>query len=247
VKYIQDGTAAIMLFKSDKITGVKVGDKITNLCGTLNSYFGMLQFTPIQNCTIINWGNKVPATTIKAADLDLNSENHIQAKLVILKDVFYTQSGSFGTGRYYNITENSIPYDSVVYTDKYEADYIGKPIPTLITNIKGVINFKGATGIPTRNRIVPLDNDNGVMQKITDFNRAVIQLSPNPANNFVNIVTGAPMKLEVYSLIGSLVAVESLSEGSNIISVSRYPAGVYLMKMIDLETGQALMQKLVVQ
>jgi len=246
VKYIQDGTAAIMLFKSDKLNDVQVGDKITNISGTLNSYYGMLQFTPTENCDVVNWNNKVPATTITASQLDYDQNNPIQAKVIIIKDVFYTQTGSFGKGFYYNLKENNIVYDSVVYTDKYEADYIGTPIPTYLTNIKGVINFKGTTGIPTRNRIVPLDNDNNVV-KISNINKSAIQLSPNPANNFVNIVTDSPMKLEVYSLIGTLVAVENLSEGSNIISVSRYPAGVYLMKMMDLQTGQAAMQKLVVQ
>jgi hypothetical protein len=246
VKYIQDGTAAIMLFKSDKLNDVQVGDKITNISGTLNSYFGMLQFTPTENCDVVNWNNKVSVTTITASQLDYDQNNPIQAKVIIIKDVFYTQTGSFGKGFYYNLKENNIVYDSVVYTDKYEADYIGTAIPTYLTNIKGVINFKGTTGILTRNRIVPLDNDNNVV-KISNINKSAIQLSPNPATNYVNIVTDSPMKLEVYSLIGTLVGVENLSEGSNIISVSRYPAGVYLMKMMDLQTGQAAMQKLVVQ
>jgi hypothetical protein len=246
VKYIQDETAAIILFKSEILTDVQEGDKITNISGTLNSYFGMLQFTPVEDCEVVNWNNKVTPTTITASQLDYEQNNPIQAKLVILKDVFYTQTGDFGKGVYYTIKENNIAYDSVVYTDKYEADYIGTSIPTLLTNIKGVINFKGGSGIPTRNRIVPLDNHNPVI-KITDISLSAIKLSPNPATNYVNIVTGSPMKLEVYSLIGSLVAAENLSEGSNVISLSRYPAGVYLMKMIDVQTGQTYMQKLVVQ
>jgi hypothetical protein len=249
VKYIQDATAAIMLFRSDKLDEMAVGDKITNISGTLDNYFGMLQFTPTENCDIINWDNKVPATTITASQLDYNQDNPIQAKVVILKDVYYVQTGNFAKGTYYTIKENNIPYDSVVYTDKYEADYIvtPTPIPTYLTSIKGVINFKGGATFPTRNRIVPLDNGNNVVQKISGINKSVIQLSPNPATNYVNIVTGSSMKLEVYSLVGTLVAVEPLTEGSNIISVSRFPAGVYLMKMTDTQTGQAFMQKLVVQ
>jgi hypothetical protein len=246
VKYIQDGTAAIMLFQSGKLTDVQEGDKITNISGTLNSYFGMLQFTPNEDCDVISWNNKITPTTITASQLNYDSNNPIQAKLVILKDVSYIQTGSFATGTYYSIKENSMVHDSVVYTDKYEADYIGASIPTYLTNITGVINFKGSTGILTRNRIVPLDNSNPVV-KITDINQSAIKLSPNPATNYVNIVTGSPMKLEIYSLLGTLVAVENLDEGSNLISVSRYPAGVYLMKMTDSQTGQAVMQKLVVQ
>jgi hypothetical protein len=91
-----------------------------------------------------------------------------------------------------------------------------------------------------------LDKGNDVV-KITDYNQSIITFAPNPANSFVNIVTGTNMKLEIYSVIGNLIATENLSEGSNTVPISNYPAGIYLMKLIDVSNGQSFVQKLVVQ
>jgi hypothetical protein len=93
-----------------------------------------------------------------------------------------------------------------------------------------------------------LDKSNDVIGVgISNISKSAIMLSPNPANSYVNIVTGAPMQLEIYTIIGTRVAVENLYEGKNTISVSQYPAGLYMMKMIDTSTGQTFVQKLVVQ
>ncbi|MCL2434945.1 MAG: chitobiase/beta-hexosaminidase C-terminal domain-containing protein [Lentimicrobiaceae bacterium] len=247
VRYIQDGTAAIMIYDdAGKLqSGLEVTDKVTNITGTLTSYFGMLQIIPAGPCDRAGYFGQVPATTILVSQLDDDHNNPAQAKVIKVEDVFYVQTGSFGQGRYYDLKQNNVVYDSVVYTDKYEATYIGDPIPTVAVNIHGICNFKGAIGIQTKNRIVPLDDLAAVPVK--NISQAAIQLAPNPANSFVNIVTGTPMRLEVYGLLGNLMTTENLSEGTNTISVSNYPAGVYLMKLTDVSTGKSFMQKLVVR
>ncbi|MCL2167688.1 MAG: chitobiase/beta-hexosaminidase C-terminal domain-containing protein [Lentimicrobiaceae bacterium] len=250
VKYIQDETAAMYIYDTEgKIqTGVEVGDKISNLSGTMTNYFGMIEFIPLDECTIVDYSqSKVPATVITASQLNNDYDNPIQAKVVTIKDVIYVQTGNFENGKYYNLKENNVEYDSVVYTDNYDTDYIGDPIPAIAVNINGVINFKGGQGIETRNRIVPLDKSNNIILNITNINPSAIALAPNPANSFVNIMVDAQMKLEVYSIIGNLIAVEYLYEGKNTISVSDYSAGLYLVKLTDVDTGQSFVQKLVVQ
>jgi len=251
-KYIQDETAAIVIHDPapGKISGFYEGDKITKLTGTLTNYWGMVRIVPLKNCELVSWNNKVPATVITASQLDFDNNSPHQAKVVQIDDVFYTAAsgnlGNFGSGKYYNLKENNVVYDSVVYTEKYEATYISQPIPTYAVNITGIFIFKGTTGVVTKNRIVPMDKLQAVL-KITDYNQSAIQLAPNPAVNFVNIVTGSAMKMEVYSLLGTLITTETLSEGSNIISVSNYVPGVYIIKLIDAGTGQSFVQKLVVQ
>jgi len=253
VRYIQDETAAIMIFDKDKKLTSQwlVGDKITDLSGTLTNYFGMIEFVPVEGeCEPIGWLHKVPATTITAAQLDADPNNSIQAKVVIINNVQYTQTGNFAKGTYYNLKENNMVYDSVVYTDKYEADYIAPtplPIPTVLVNIKGVILFKGGLGFQTKNRIVPLDYANNVVMRINDINKSAIKLAPNPAQSFVEICTGSNMKLEIYSLLGTKIGTETLYEGSNTISIANYPAGVYMMKFIDTNSGQTVVQKLVIR
>jgi hypothetical protein len=247
--YIQDETAAVMVYDQAKNLqqDLEIGDKITNISGTLTNYFGMIEIIPTGQCDITTINQQVPTTVITASQLDFNHNNPIQAKVVTIKDVMYMQTGTFTKDTYYGLKENNINYDSVVYVEQlFETDYLTKPIPTISININGVINFKGGKDIATRNRIVPLDNSNNIIIGINDFNKSVITLSPNPANSFVNIITGSPMQLEMYSLIGKLITTEYLYEGSNTISVSNYPAGLYLMKLIDKNTGQTYVQKLVI-
>ncbi|MCL2291293.1 MAG: chitobiase/beta-hexosaminidase C-terminal domain-containing protein [Bacteroidetes bacterium] len=247
VKYIQDGSAAIMIFDRDGIIqgGIVAGDQLSNIMGTLSNYFGMLQIIPTQTCSVTGWWQTVPYTLITVNQLDDDHNNPVQAKVIRLENVMFTQTGNWDRGKYYNLKQNGMEYDSVVYTDKFEATYIGTPLPTIAVGITGVCNFKGATGIQTKNRIVPMDDVSAV--KITDINKSAIKLAPNPANSFVNIMIGSPMRLEMYSLLGTLITTETLSEGSNTISVSNYPSGVYMMKLIDTNTGQSFIQKLVVK
>jgi hypothetical protein len=251
--YIQDATAAIMIYDQAKNLqqDLDIGDKISNVTGTLTNYYGMIEIIPAGECQLIDAGQQIQTTVITAAQLDGNHNNPIQAKVVTLKDVMYVQTGAFEKDKYYDLKENNIVYDSVVYIEGlFDTDYIGDAIPAIVVKIDGVVNFKGSKDIQTSNRIVPLDKSNKIIkpdQGINDINKSVIKLTPNPANSFVNIITGSPLKLEVYSLIGKLITTEYLYEGSNIISVSDYPAGLYLMKLIDTNTRETFVQKLVVK
>jgi len=250
VKYIQEGDAAIMIWDIPgnlKNEDLQVGDLITNLTGTIRNYFGMLRFIPIEGkCDVLDINKHVTPVKITASQLDFNHENPIQAKVITLDNVSFTEPGNFKYLWYYNLKQNNVVYDSVFYSEKKEADYVGKPIPTIITSITGVCTFKGDKTIATKNRIVMLDQANPVV-KISDYNKSAIKLSPNPANSFVNIVTGSAMKLEVYSILGTLLATDNLNEGQNTISVSNYPAGIYFMKMIDTTNGKTFVQKLIVK
>jgi hypothetical protein len=240
--YIQDGTAAIMIYDKKILEPepLELGDLITNVSGTLNNYYGMIEFIPIDPCEVDAIGCQVNTTAISVSQLDANHQNPIQAK-VISTEAEYVVSGNFVKDTYYALKQNNVVYDSVVYTDNWGADYITKPIPAGITKIYGVCNFK-----QNQNRIIPLNINNHVA-KITDINKSAIKLSPNPANNFVNIATVSPMKLEVFTLLGNLIATEHLTEGQNTISVSGYPAGVYFMKLTDVNNGRTTTQKLVVK
>jgi len=248
VKYIQDGTAAIMIFDpTGKIqTEIAIRDRITNISGTLTNYYGMIEFKPTDACDVDDYFQNVSPTPISVSQLDDKPDNPIQAKVITINGAYFIQTGNFKTGTYYGLKQNGINYDSVVYTDNFQADYIDHAIPTVLVNLKGVCLFKGSTTIKTKNRIVLLDNANDVVG-ISNYNRSAIKLAPNPANSYVDILTASPMKLEVYTLLGNLIAIENLSEGKNTISVSNYSSGVYIMKMMDTSTGQLFVQKLVVK
>jgi len=244
VRYIQDATAAIMIYDKPKNLKTKwfPGDVVTNLNGTLSNYWGLVEFIPLEGeCEPISTFEKVTPITIPLSELDNDYNNSIQAKVVKLENVLFTASGNFEQGKYYALKQNNTNTDSVVFNDKWEADYIGDPIPNYAVSLIGVCKYARSL-----NRLIMLDKSNPAVN-IAAFNKSVIKLAPNPANSYVNITTDSYMKLEIYSLLGNLITVESLNEGKNTISVANYPAGVYIMKMIDAGNGQTFMQKLVIK
>ena len=246
VKYIQDETAAVQIFdRNDAILNyLDVGDKITDLMGTLTNYFGMIELLPIDKCKQTNYYQPVTPTQISLSQLDNNHANPLQAKLIKINNVLFTESGTFETSKFYGLKQNDVTVENAAFTQNHAAKYIGKAIPTIAVDITGVCNFVGASGVPNKNRIIMFDSG---LVGISTINPSLIQLSPNPANSFVDIVTGSNMKLEVYSIIGNRIATENLYEGRNTISVSQYPAGVYLLKMTDENSGESFVQKLVVR
>jgi len=246
VKYIQDETAAIQIFdRSDLIlNNLDVGDKITDLMGTLTNFQGMIELLPIDKCKTTNYFQPVTPTPVTLSQLDGNHDNPLQAKLIKIENAFFTGEGTFETSKFYGLKQNDVTVENAAFTQNHAAKYIGKAIPTIAVDITGVCNFVGASGVPNKNRIIMFDKG---LVGIPTINPSLIQFSPNPANSFVDIVTGSNMKLEVYSIIGNRIATENLYEGRNTISVSQYPAGVYLLKMTDENNGQSFVQKLVVK
>lgn len=249
VKYIQDATGAMMIYDpTGKITGINLGDKITNIMGTLTNYFGMVEFIPVANCTAIDPFNTVNPEIITIDQLDAAYDNPIQAKVIQLNGVTFVQTGNFATGAYYSLTQNATTKDSVVYNDNFSADYINTAIPSYAVNIKGVCFYKGGATIPTKNRIVLFNRTlGGISTSISDFSAAAIGLSPNPADHFVNIEIPTEMSMEIYSVTGSLVGKGTLSEGINTISVSDFSSGLYILKLRDTSTGKTYSSKLQVK
>lgn len=249
VKYIQDATGAMMIYDpTGKITGINLGDKITNIMGTLTNYFGMVEFIPVANCTAIDPFNTVNPEIITIDQLDAAYDNPIQAKVIQLNGVTFVQTGNFATGAYYSLTQNATTKDSVVYNDNFSADYINTAIPSYAVNIKGVCFYKGGATIPTKNRIVLFNRTlGGISTSISDFSAAAIGLSPNPADHFVNIEIPTEMSMEIYSVTGSLVGKGTLSEGINTISVSDFSSGLYILKLRETSTGKTYSSKLQVK
>ena len=180
VKYIQDATAAIMIYDpTGKISGVEIGEKITNVMGTLTNYYGMIELVPTTNCTPISAFNSVTPTEVTLPDLDNDHQNSIQSKLIKLPNVTVNESGNWATGKYYGATQAGVSKDSVIYTDNFSADYINTAIPSYIVNLTGICLYKGGASIPQMNRIVILNNsNNGITTSIDEYNHSFIKLAP---------------------------------------------------------------------
>ena len=208
----------------------------------------MVEFVPTANCTATSQFNTVDPVVVTLSQLDAANDNPLQAKVIQLNSVTFVQSGNFTTGNYYSLTQESVTQDSVVYTDNFSADYINTAIPSYVVNLKGVCLYKGGTTIQNKNRIVLFNrNFGGISNSVYDFSAAQIGLSPNPADNFINIDVPAEMSMEIYSVTGSLVGKSTLTEGINTISVSDYSTGLYILKLQEISTGKTYSAKIQVK
>ena len=243
-KFIQDETGAVLIYDQDGLlnSGIEIGDGITNVTGTLTNYYGMIEFVPTADCSVTSYNNSVTPLVINAADLDSNANNAIQAKLIKLEDVDFTATGQFATGIYYDLVQNSNTYPGVVYAGNFSADYIGEDIPDYTANLIGVCSFTYS-----KNRIIILDDANGGITSIQDYDNVVNNIYPNPAENYCIVENDAPIQLAVYSVTGKLLSLENYAPGKNVIATNNLASGLYFLKITNLDTKKVHTSKLLVK
>ncbi len=127
--YVQDATAGILIDDNNDIiaTQVNPGDGITGLQGTLGVYGGMLQFTPVQDiASVASTGNVLAPVTVTIPQLTSSFDTY-EARLVILENVHFTDTGDFSNGSVYEISDGTNTYN--FRTSFYGEDYIGTALP----------------------------------------------------------------------------------------------------------------------
>ncbi len=152
-KFVQDATAGILIDDaSGKLTTVyNASDGITGIAGTLTTFMGMLQFTPVQNAgAATSTGNVINPLEITAADFVNNFETY-EGRLVKLSNVtFTTPGGNFANGQVYAMTDpNTVSVD--FRTTFYDVNYIGTVIPAGGMDIVGIANARTNNYISPRN------------------------------------------------------------------------------------------------
>ncbi len=93
-----------------------------------------------------------------------------------------------------------------------------------------------------------IDEDCDGEDLITSTNEIVnntIKIYPNPATDIINIniQNQINFKASIYDLNGKLIK-EAINE--NQIQINTMPAGIYLLEIKDLQTGQRVVEKIVI-
>lgn len=128
-KYIQDDNSGILI---DDNTGIiteeyPIGSEITGLVGKISIYSAMVQVLPLEDPGApASLGNDVVPFVTDLGSLTTAD----QGKLVKLSNIMFTSTGTFESGKNYNIKDEA-EVASVFRTAFAEADYIGEDIPTL--------------------------------------------------------------------------------------------------------------------
>ncbi|MDI3504767.1 MAG: hypothetical protein PWP64_1703, partial [Candidatus Cloacimonadota bacterium] len=141
-KYIQDGTAAILIDDApgNITTSYNDYDGITGIYGTLNFYYGMLQFLPIADPgPATSSGNTVTPELRTLASLTSDD----QAKLVKLENVSFVETGTFGNyAANYDIVQDGVTYTLRTFPD---TDMSGESIPENTLDIIALVGQYNAT------------------------------------------------------------------------------------------------------
>ncbi|MDP8232158.1 MAG: chitobiase/beta-hexosaminidase C-terminal domain-containing protein, partial [Candidatus Zophobacter franzmannii] len=156
-KYIQDATGGILVDDNNgAITSpYSLYDGMIGICGTLNSYGGMLQFIPSADPGVATSnGNTVTPTVITLADMT-NSFETYEAQVVTVNNVNFSDVGNFVNGSVYALSDGVDSYN--FRSTFYDVDYIGTAIPSQPVNITGILNSRTDGGFFTARFLTDLD------------------------------------------------------------------------------------------
>lgn len=248
-KYIQDGSAAIVIDDATTAPGVitttmNVGDAISGLKGQSLLFNGLLELTPIENATVASSGNTITPQVVTIADVLANLENY-ESELVQINGVtFDATATNFAANANTPITAPTASIFRSVFTVT-EVDYIGQPIPTTARNI---IAFPGENTVS-----VPSPSIYFVARSLADLlssssfdNINGLTMYPNPLSGNTLYLTSnanAAMSVQIFDLLGKEVLKANVV--NNAVNVSGLNAGVYMVKVT--EEGKTATRKLVIQ
>ena len=235
-KVIQDATGAILIYDpSGTLGNYDVGDKISNLYGTLTNYYGFLEFKPTaaggQPIDIFQDVTPLEITLDQLLDDDFMI-NH-QAELIKLTDVsFANPGGNFQVLNTYELTQNGTT-NTAVYPYFQDANYIGAEIPAGTLSILGV-NFAtskiGSNYPPFQYYIVPRSTGDFLTSAIAEYEINGIAVYPNPARDYVTFSTSELVEsVALYDVTGKRVLSAEISD--NRVSVSGLTDGVYFARL----------------
>jgi len=152
-KVIQDATAGILI---DDLSGVistvyNIGDGITGIAGTLNTFGNMLQFTPTANPGAPTSTNNTITPVEVSVNQLISNFNQYQARYIRLNNmVFTTDEPLFANGTIYEMIQTSSQLTFPLRTTFYDIDLIGTVIPEYFGTVSGI-----ATSTSSGNFISP--------------------------------------------------------------------------------------------
>jgi len=249
-KYIQDGTAAILIDDDleNITTSYNRGDGITGITGELAEFNGILQFVPESDPgAATSTGLNVSPQIITISTYNNNPEEY-ESELIAFQDVSFVEADGtvmFETQTNYTITNGS---DQVVNrTNFFNANYIGTVIPQgTLSNVVGLAaQFDNGTD-PVEAQIFIRDLNDFEANLSTNNNAKVLfNLYPNPAKGQVTIQTETAntFQVEVFDILGKKVIAKEVVNSS--LDISALNAGMYLVKVT--QNGVSTTKKLIVK
>ncbi len=219
------------------------GDVMTGLAGTLGSFSGTIQYSPIADPGApVRSGEDIIPVEVTLADLDLAIH---EASLVYIENVTIVDNlgdSGFTGNRSYLVSDPSLEDgETVIWRTAFgEADYIGLDFPTEPVNLTAIVTrFNDVLQITPRFvGDIELSSNTDRDELPVEFNLS--QNYPNPFNPTTNISYTIPeaadVRLAVYDVLGRQVAVlvnGMQSAGQYVVNfdASRLASGMYIYRI----------------
>lgn len=234
-KWLQDNSAGIQVFDIDGIitTTYVLGDGITGITGTLEEYFGMLEFIPYEDPgATTSSNNTVDPQVLTVNEFKTNHEDY-ESELVSIEGV--TFSAANGTATFVNGTNYAITVGSdatVLRTHFYNTTVTGSVIPATadVTGI-AIWHFDEAKISPRfiEDIAIPVGSDDPLTDRI--------RIYPVPVSVELSLenIIGA-ISLDVIDITGSRVISRNIEGQSEYkLNVSELPRGIYFIRIRTTE------------
>ncbi len=239
-KWIQDGTAAIMIYDGTTpaviTTAYNIGDGITGIRGKLQNYHGLLELIPVNDPgAATSTGNVIAPTVVTLSDLltadTLTTYTH-QSKLIKLVGVLFTNANGtlkFATSKKYKMTQGTTT-DTAFFCNFYDANYCAtataRVIPSGLGDVTGIaiLSF-GNYYITARD-----NNDISLINGINKFEDNNINVYPNPAKNNIFVSLDGVYDISIMSLLGQRVYSQDNASGSVRIDCSNFGKGIFFVQ-----------------
>ncbi len=178
IRYFQDGTGGLAAIQQGLTSGISRHDSIT-ITGTLSSFNGLLQLSPVSNLVIHGQASvQIAPVTVSPGDISEETE----ALLVHIPQSSFSEGGqTFSGNTSYSVTSGGESVNAYIRNGHPLIGSVIPAFPVSLTAISSQFSFSGSGGY----QILPRDEG--------DF------LTPNSIN-IISAVTAAPPQPGSFSL-----------------------------------------------
>ncbi len=211
--YIQDATAAFLVYDSYEILGdLKAGDRFTGA----GVYYGGGEFF-IESIGTKGENAPVEPEEVSLAELTSNAAQYA-FRLVRINDITFSQTGDFAFGTQYDIAQGEAVAKLSLFA---ESDIIGTQLPSK-ADVIGIV--RNATGQLISPRTTEDIIDKSINTSLADAYAAQVYTE----TGMLCIVSEAETAVSVYSMLGAEIATVRATTGTTRIALEQ---GIYIVRI----------------
>jgi hypothetical protein len=230
-KFVEDATGAILIDDPSGVmsTAYNIADGITGIVGTLSEFGGTLQFTPIEDSAAASsTANALTPQAVTLAMLTANAEDYESELVTITAVTMDNTEPTFVTGAEYELTQSAETFN--FRSAFFSADYIGANVPTMVTDITGIITERSGNAYYITAR--DADDFSVAVLSVSQFDATSVVVYPNPTSTgFVNITSANndAISVTVFDILGKRMINQTLTNDR--LNVSALSSGIYILKI----------------